>query len=400
MNFNIKKDQLTDPLYIAKELIRFPSETPRDEGALFFVEEILGLLDFKCFRMPSGDIKGAGKEALVNNLYAKTGKGRNLCFAGHTDVVPAGNKENWVSAPYEANVQEGMLIGRGAADMKGSIAAFIAAFARHHNDYNNTFGVSFLLTGDEEGPAKHGTKTMLPKLKEMGEIIDHCIVGEPTNPNTLGEMIKIGRRGSLHGTLIISGKEGHVAYPHKASNPLPVMSNFVSVLASLILDDGNEHFQPSNMEFISIDTGNTVSNVIPSKIEAKFNIRFNVLQSEDSLVKKIKNTIESISYDKASFSWDLETELSGHPFLTKPDTFIEIVASSIKNITGLEPELSTSGGTSDARFIKDICNVVEFGLVGKTMHQTDEAISVEDLESLTLIYYDIIKKYQEAHSEC
>ena len=398
MNFNIKKDQLIDPLYLAKELIKFPSETPRDEGALFFVEEVLNILGFKCFRMPSGEIEGMGKEALVNNLYAKKGKGKTLCFAGHTDVVPAGNKENWVSAPYEAKVHAGMLIGRGAADMKGSIAAFIAAFARHLNDYNNTFGISFLLTGDEEGPAKHGTKTMLPKLKEMGEIIDHCIVGEPTNPNTLGEMIKIGRRGSLHGTLIIRGKEGHVAYPHKASNPLPLMSNFVSVLSGLTLDDGSEHFQPSNMEFISIDTGNTVSNVIPSKIEAKFNIRFNVLQSEESLLKKIKKTIKSIAYDEASFSWELETELSGSPFITKPDNFIEIVANSIKEITGLEPELSTSGGTSDARFIKDICNVVEFGLVGKTMHQTDEAISVKDLESLTLIYYDIIKKYQEAHS--
>ena len=398
MNFNIKKDQLIDPLYLAKELIKFPSETPRDEGALFFVEEVLNILGFKCFRMPSGEIDGMGKEALVNNLYAKTGRGKTLCFAGHTDVVPAGNKANWISAPYEAKVHAGMLIGRGAADMKGSIAAFIAAFARHLNDYNNTFGISFLLTGDEEGPAKHGTKTMLPKLKEMGEIIDHCIVGEPTNPNTLGEMIKIGRRGSLHGTLIIRGKEGHVAYPHKASNPLPLMSNFVSVLSGLILDDGNEHFQASNMEFISIDTGNTVSNVIPSKIEAKFNIRFNVLQSEESLLKKIKNTIKSIAYDEASFSWELETELSGSPFITKPDNFIEIVANSIKEITGLEPELSTSGGTSDARFIKDICNVVEFGLVGKTMHQTDEAISVKDLESLTLIYYNIIKKYQEAHS--
>jgi len=398
LNFNIKKDQLIDPLYLAKELIKFPSETPRDEGALFFVEEVLNILGFKCFRMPSGEIDGMGKEALVNNLYAKTGRGKTLCFAGHTDVVPAGNKANWISAPYEAKVHAGMLIGRGAADMKGSIAAFIAAFARHLNDYNNTFGISFLLTGDEEGPAKHGTKTMLPKLKEMGEIIDHCIVGEPTNPNTLGEMIKIGRRGSLHGTLIIRGKEGHVAYPHKASNPLPLMSNFVSVLSGLILDDGNEHFQASNMEFISIDTGNTVSNVIPSKIEAKFNIRFNVLQSEESLLKKIKNTIKSIAYDEASFSWELETELSGSPFITKPDNFIEIVANSIKEITGLEPELSTSGGTSDARFIKDICNVVEFGLVGKTMHQTDEAISVKDLESLTAIYYNIIKKYQEAHS--
>ena len=395
MNFNIKKNQLTDPLYIAKELIKFPSETPKDEGALFFIEQILEVLGFECFRMPSGDINGIGKEALVNNLYAKTGNGKNLCFAGHTDVVPAGDKENWQFPPYAAKVHDGLLIGRGASDMKGSIAAFIAAFARHLNDYNKTFSISFLLTGDEEGPAKHGTKSMLPKLKAIGETIDHCIVGEPTNPNKLGEMIKIGRRGSLHGTLIINGKEGHVAYPKKASNPLPIMSNFVSVLSSLKLDDGNKHFQSSNMEFISIDTGNLVSNVIPSKIEAKFNIRFNTLQSEESLVEKIKNTIKSISYDKDSFSWELNTELSASPFITEPDNFIEIVASTIKENTGIEPELSTSGGTSDARFIKDICNVVEFGLVGKNMHQIDESISLNDLESLTQIYYNIIKKYQE-----
>ena len=395
MNFNIKKDQLTDPLYIARELIKFPSETPKDEGVLFFIEEILGLLGFVCFRMPSGDIKGTGKEAFVNNLYAKTGKGKNLCFAGHTDVVPAGNTENWISPPYEAKVHNGRLIGRGASDMKGSIAAFIAAFARYFNDYNKSFSISFLLTGDEEGPAKHGTKSMLPKLKEMGETINHCIVGEPTNPNTLGEMIKIGRRGSLHGTLIINGKEGHVAYPNKATNPLPIMSNFVSVLSNLKLDAGNEHFQSSNMEFISIDTGNVVSNVIPSKIEAKFNIRFNTLQSEESLVEKIKNAIESIPYDKNSFTWELNTELSGSPFITEPDDFIKLVASAIKENTGIEPELSTSGGTSDARFIKDICNVVEFGLVGKTMHQIDESILLDDLESLTQIYYNVIKRYQE-----
>jgi succinyl-diaminopimelate desuccinylase len=395
LNFNIKKDQLTNPLYLAKEFIKFPSETPKDEGALFFLEEILTILGFDCFRMPSGDINGIGQDALVHNLYGKRGKGKNLCFAGHTDVVPSGNKEKWKFPPYDAVVNDGMLIGRGAADMKGSIAAFIAAAARYFYDHEKTFCISLLITGDEEGHAKNGTKSMIPKLNDMGEKIDHCIVGEPTNPNKLGEMIKIGRRGSLHGTLIVNGKEGHVAYPHKASNPLPLMTKFVNILSDLKLDEGNEHFQSSNMEFISIDTGNNVSNVIPSKIEAKFNIRYNTLHTEESLIEKIHNTIKTIPYDEHSFSWELKTELSGNPFITEPDSFVDLVSSIIKENTGIEPELSTSGGTSDARFIKDICNVIEFGLVGKTMHQIDESILVEDLEILTQIYYNIIVQYGE-----
>ena len=394
MNFNIDYERLSDPIYVAKKLISFPSETPKDEGALLFVEEVLRSLGFECFRMPSGQIDAKGKEALVNNLYAKIGQGKNLCFAGHTDVVPAGNKEKWSTQPYEAEILDGNLIGRGAADMKGSIAAFISACARYIKEYDKSFCISFLLTGDEEGHAKHGTKTMLPKLKDMGENIDHCIVGEPTNPNQLGEMIKIGRRGSLHGLLKVYGKEGHVAYPHKAANPLPIMSKFITALSEVELDRGNEHFQPSNLEFISIDVGNNVSNVIPLKIESKFNIRFNTLHSKSSLINIIKNTLETVSYDKTIFKWELESELSGEPFLTEPDDFINIVEESIKNNTGLKPELSTSGGTSDARFIKDICNVIEFGLVGKTMHQIDESIKVDDLELLTNIYYDIIKRYQ------
>lgn len=396
MNFNIDKNKLTDPLYIAKKLIRFPSETPKDEGALLFVEEILSLLGLECFRMPSGDPLGTGRDVLINNLYAKIGAGKTLCFAGHTDVVPAGNKDKWSSSPFEAQLINNNLVGRGAADMKGAIAAFIAAFARYINDYDQSFCISFLLTGDEEGHAKHGTKSMLPKLKDMGEKIDHCIVGEPTNPNKLGEMIKIGRRGSLHGTLTVYGKEGHVAYPNKAANPIPIMSNIISVISDIKLDNGNEHFQPSNLEFISIDVGNTISNVIPLKVESKFNIRFNTLQSEDSLIDKIKKTIEGVVYDKNSFEWELETELSGNPFLTEPDSFIEIVEKVIKDNTGIDPELSTSGGTSDARFIKDICNVIEFGLVGKTMHQINESIKVDDLELLTKIYFDILKQYHHA----
>ena len=393
---NMKDIGTGNPIELTKELIGYRSITPENDGA---IEQVSHWLEEIGFKSEILNFEEAGT-ASVKNLWSKIGsKGPTICFAGHTDVVPTGNIDEWSSDPFDASEINNKIIGRGAADMKGAIAAFISATKRFVEENPNFPGsIGFIITGDEEGCAINGTKKILGWMKEKNITFDDCIVGEPTNPNTLGEMIKIGRRGSLHGTLIIRGKEGHVAYPHKASNPLPLMSNFVSVLSGLTLDDGNEHFQPSNMEFISIDTGNTVSNVIPSKIEAKFNIRFNVLQSEESLLKKIKNTIKSIAYDEASFSWELETELSGSPFITKPDNFIEIVANSIKEITGLEPELSTSGGTSDARFIKDICNVVEFGLVGKTMHQTDEAISVKDLESLTLIYYDIIKKYQEAHS--
>ena len=395
MNKNLKKSLLKDPLYIAKKLIKFPSETPKDEGVLFFLEEILKELDFKCYRMPSGKKNQKGKDALVNNLYATKGRGQNLCFAGHVDVVPAGDVSAWKFPPYKSIVYNGNLYGRGASDMKGAIAAFVAATARYMSEKELDFNLSLLITGDEEGIAEHGTKSMLPRLKKIGKKINHCIVGEPTNPNKIGEMIKIGRRGSLHGIITITGIQGHVAYPDKAENPLPIISKIVKVLSSKVLDKGNKHFQPSNLEFLSIDTGNTVDNVIPSKVMAKFNIRFNTLQTEKRLKNIIIKEIKKEIKNNKNIKWDLKLDLSGDPFLTKPNEFTNMVSNSVLKITGVNPKLSTSGGTSDARFIKNICPVVEFGSVGKTMHKINEKISIKDLESLTKIYYEVINGYQK-----
>ena len=395
MNKNLKISFLKDPLYIAKKLIKFPSETPKDEGVLFFLEEILKELDFKCYRMPSGKKNQKGKDALVNNLYATKGRGQNLCFAGHVDVVPAGDVSAWKFPPYKSIVHNGNLYGRGASDMKGAIAAFVAATARYMSEKELDFNLSLLITGDEEGIAEHGTKSMLPRLKKIGKKINHCIVGEPTNPNKIGEMIKIGRRGSLHGIITIIGIQGHVAYPDKAENPLPIISKIVKVLSSKVLDKGNKHFQPSNLEFLSIDTGNTVDNVIPSKVMAKFNIRFNTLQTEKRLKNIIIKEIKKEVKNNKNIKWNLKLDLSGDPFLTKPNEFTNMVSNSVLKITGVKPKLSTSGGTSDARFIKNICPVVEFGSVGKTMHKINEKISIKDLESLTKIYYEVINGYQK-----
>ncbi len=395
MNKNLKISFLKDPLYIAKKLIKFPSETPKDEGVLFFLEEILKELDFKCYRMPSGKKNQKGKDALVNNLYATKGRGQNLCFAGHVDVVPAGDVSAWKFPPYKSIVYNGNLYGRGASDMKGAIAAFVAATARYMSEKELDFNLSLLITGDEEGIAEHGTKSMLPRLKKIGKKINHCIVGEPTNPNKIGEMIKIGRRGSLHGIITIIGIQGHVAYPDKAENPLPIISKIVKVLSSKVLDKGNKHFQPSNLEFLSIDTGNTVDNVIPSKVMAKFNIRFNTLQTEKRLKNIIIKEIKKEVKNNKNIKWNLKLDLSGDPFLTKPNEFTNMVLNSVLKITGIKPKLSTSGGTSDARFIKNICPVVEFGSVGKTMHKINEKISIKDLESLTKIYYEVINGYQQ-----
>ena len=388
------KSKLDDPLYLAKNMIRFPSVTPRDEGILLYIEEILKELGFKCYRMPSGIKNQKGKNALVNNLYAVKGNGKNLCFAGHVDVVPPGDVSSWSFPPYKSKVHNGFLYGRGASDMKGAIASFIAACARHNKSKKLDFSLSLLITGDEEGIAEHGTKSMLPKLKDIKQNISHCIVGEPTNPSKLGEMIKIGRRGSLHGKITVKGIQGHVAYPHKAKNPLPVMSKIVDVMSSIELDKGNKHFQPSNLEFLSIDTDNLVANIIPAEITAKFNIRYNTLQTEQKLKKIVCDIIKKKVKNDKYIEWKVDFNLSGEPFLTKPDSFINIVSSSVKEITGIDPELSTSGGTSDARFIKDICPVIEFGSVGKTMHKIDEKVSIKDLETLTQVYYEIISNYK------
>ena len=394
----MKKKDLCDPLNLAKALINCPSETPKEAGAILALKKALSELGFVCRIISSGDANAKGKEALVYNLYAKKGKGKNLCFAGHTDVVPAGPLKEWDFPPFEAKTSEGKLFGRGAADMKGAIAAFVAASARFFNDEDKNFSVSFLITGDEEGHALHGTKAALSELKKLGEVINHCIVGEPTNPARLGEMIKIGRRGSLHGKLIVEGRQGHVAYPYLAVNPLTYLANLVSVLSNIKLDKGNKYFQPSNLEFVSIDTGNNISNVIPHNASANFNIRFNNLYSEKTLIDKIRKILKTDLSKSDGIKWTLETELSGEPFLTPPGKFVDLIKEAVNEVTSLKPELSTSGGTSDARFIKDICPVIEFGSVGKTMHQTNECISLDDLEQLTEIYENILHRYGKVFS--
>ena len=394
----MKKKDLCDPLNLAKALINCPSETPKEAGAILALKKALSELGFTCRIFSSGIANAKGREALVYNLYAKKGVGQNLCFAGHTDVVPAGPLKEWQFPPFEAKTSKGKLFGRGAADMKGAIAAFVAASARFFDDKDKSFSVSFLITGDEEGYALHGTRAVLSELKKMGEVINHCIVGEPTNPARLGEMIKIGRRGSLHGKLIIEGRQGHVAYPHLGVNPLTYLANLVSVLSNIQLDKGNKYFQPSNLEFVSIDTGNTVSNVIPHSTSANFNVRFNNFYSGKSLIDKLRKIIKTHLSKFNDIKWTLETELSGEPFLTTSDKFVDLIYEAVREETGLKPELSTSGGTSDARFIKDICPVIEFGSVGKTMHQTNECISLADLEQLTKIYTNILYRYEKVFS--
>lgn len=306
-----------------------------------------------------------------------------MCFAGHTDVVPVG--EGWTQAPFAGDVREGVLYGRGASDMKGAIAAFVAAVARQ-KPVNGS--VSLLITGDEEGPALHGTRKVLEWLRERGEVLDACVVGEPTNPRALGDMIKIGRRGSLNGTLTVWGTQGHVAYPHLADNPIPRLLTLVGSLLADRLDEGNDHFQPSNLEITSIDVGNAATNVIPGRATATFNVRFNNEYSGESLIRWITERLQKACPELEH--WELKTSLSGESFLTPPGRLSAVVAGAVAAVTGREPELSTTGGTSDARFIKDYCPVVEFGLTGATMHKVDECCSVADLEALAQIYQKVI----------
>ena len=325
----------------------------------------------------------------VSNLYARLGnKSPHFCFAGHTDVVPLGNPDLWSVNPFGGEIIEDVLFGRGATDMKSAIAAFVAAVSRVVNTQEIKGSVSLLITGDEEGPAINGTRKVLEWMRQKGEKIDACLVGEPTNPQKLGEMVKIGRRGSLTGTLTVTGVQGHTAYPHLADNPIPRLIRMLDAITSKDLDKGTEHFQPSNIQITSIDTNNPASNVIPSKATAKFNIRFNDKHTGDSLKNWLLDKCNLIGGD-----FSLEVKVSGEAFHTPRNDFITLIVESIHSVTGVEPVLSTSGGTSDARFIKDFCPVAEFGLVGQTMHKIDERIAVADIISLTDIYAAILAKY-------
>ena len=372
-------------LKLAKDLIRKPSITPKDAGAINLLAKYLRSIGFNCKIINFGNIK---------NLYAKLGKSSpNFCYAGHTDVVPPGNIKNWTTNPFKPIVRNNKLIGRGANDMKASIACFVAAVSRFKNENKNFKGsISLLITGDEEGIAVNGTKRLIKYLKRKREKINFCIVGEPTNPNKLGEMIKIGRRGSLTGRLNIIGSQGHVAYPHRANNPSNTLIKILKKIKDLKLDKGTKNFQPSNLEVTKINIDNHADNVIPGSAEAVFNIRFNDKHSSSSLKSKLNKIFKAVT--KANKSrFKISYEVSGEAFLTKPNKTTFMVQNIVKKVTGLKPKLSTSGGTSDARFIKNIAPCLEFGLVGKTMHKIDESVSVSDLKKLTKIYENILVSY-------
>jgi succinyl-diaminopimelate desuccinylase len=378
---------LSQPLELARALIRCPSVTPDDAGALDVLQTALEELDFTCHRIIGNDPASAP----IDNLYARRGTGApNFCFAGHTDVVPVGDRDGWSDDPFAALVRDGKLFGRGASDMKGAIAAFVAAAARFlgTNPDPAKGSISLLITGDEEGPAINGTRALLEWLQKNDEQIDLCLVGEPTNPEHLGDMIKIGRRGSLNARLAVFGTQGHAAYPQLADNPLPRLIAMLGRLTAAHLDDGNTHFQPSNIQITTIDVGNKASNVTPAKAEAAFNIRFNDDHNSDSLTAWLRE-----QFDAVGGTYELDIHVTGEAFLTPPGELSTLISDAVEAATGRVPELSTTGGTSDARFIKGHCAVAEFGLVGRTMHKIDEHIELAELDALTDIYENILGRY-------
>ena len=372
-------------LKLAKELIRIPSITPKDAGAINLLAKNLRSLGFKCKIINFKNIK---------NLYAKLGKSSpNFCYAGHTDVVPPGNINDWSINPFKPTVKNNKLIGRGANDMKASIACFVAAVSKFKMKNKKFKGsISLLITGDEEGIAINGTKRVVKYLKRKKEKINFCLVGEPTNPNKLGEMIKIGRRGSITGRLTIIGTQGHVAYPNRANNPSHTMVKILKKIKEIKLDNGTKSFQPSNLEITKINIDNYADNVIPGSAEAVFNIRFNNKHSSSSLKRKLNSLFKSIT-KKNKCKFNIKYEVSGEAFLTKPNKTTYMVQNIVKKITRIKPKLSTTGGTSDARFIRKIAPCLEFGLVGKTMHKIDESVSLSDLKKLTSIYANILENY-------
>lgn len=386
---------------ILRELIRCPSVTPEEGGALTYLENQLTKLGFNVERITFSDQNTPD----VENLYARLGaKSPHIMFAGHTDVVPIGNKDDWSSDAFSGDVRDGVMYGRGAVDMKGGIACFLGAVEAYLSGNKLNGSISFLITGDEEGPSINGTDKLLKWAAEKGETWDACIVGEPSNPNAIGDVIKNGRRGSLSGRITVNGVQGHAAYPHLSDNPVNGMIDLLNVLLGTPFDEGTEMFQPSNLEVTSVDVGNTATNVIAAKASAGFNIRFNDLWTGDTVKQEIKRRLEEGAKSARIRNGkdtpvDFEIEWLGrvsHVFLTKDDTLINTLSEAIKNVTGKTPELSTGGGTSDARFIKDYCPVVEFGLVGQTMHQVDERTALNDVDKLTAVYQSFLENYFRA----
>ncbi|HZH53399.1 MAG TPA: succinyl-diaminopimelate desuccinylase [Microvirga sp.] len=380
----------TSPLALARSLLRCPSVTPEEGGALDFIEGVLKQAGFEVHR-PVFSEPGTPD---VENLYARYGSGEPyLLFAGHTDVVPPGDAGRWRHDPFGGEIEGGELYGRGAVDMKGGIACMMAAaldFVRDNPDLRGSIG--FLITGDEEGPAINGTVKLLEWTKARGERFDHCILGEPTNPDRLGDMIKIGRRGSLSGRIVVEGKQGHVAYPHLADNPIPGMIRLLDGLLRDPLDRGTEHFDASNLEVTTVDVGNPATNVIPAEARATFNIRFNDLWTPESLEEEIARRLREAAGNTVRYSLKVEPT-NAVAFLTEPNAFVGFVSDAIEAETDRRPALSTTGGTSDARFIVKHCPVVEFGLVGQTMHQVDERVAVADLDRLARIYRKVLDAY-------
>ena len=378
---------IVDALELAQALIRCPSVTPADEGALGVLQSSLEGLGFTCHRMIFSE-EGTPD---VDNLYARLGTdGPNFCYAGHTDVVPVGNEAGWTVDPFGGEVIDGTLYGRGATDMKGGIACFVSGMARFLKNRSGNFNgsISLLITGDEEGPSINGTRKVLDWMAENNEALDACIVGEPTNPNKLGEMVKIGRRGSISGWLTVHGMQGHTAYPHLADNPLPRMIEMLRAITSEELDEGTDHFQPSNLQLTTLDVGNTATNIIPGEVRAAFNVRFNDLHTSGSLMAWVKEKFDAIGGD-----YDVEFQITGEAFLTPPGKLSSLLSEAVEQATGLKPDLSTTGGTSDARFIKDFCPIAEFGLISQSMHKVDECVRLSDMEQLTNIYEIFLDGY-------
>jgi succinyl-diaminopimelate desuccinylase len=382
---------MTDALSIVRDLIRCPSVTPLDAGALGVLEDLLKAAGFETHRVTFSEPGTAD----VDNLYARIGDSApHLTFAGHTDVVPAGDESAWSVGAFSGEVKDGFVYGRGAVDMKGGIACSVAAALDYLRDHGGKPGgsISFLITGDEEDVSINGTIKLLQWVAARGERFDHCVLGEPSNQEEMGDCIKIGRRGSQSGTLIVEGVQGHVAYPHRARNPLPDIARLIVAITEEPLDRGSAQFQPSNLEFTSVDVGNTATNVIPAQARAKFNIRYNDLHTQDSLRKLVEERVANAAGNRirARIDW---LPSNSNVFLTKPGPFTDLAVDAIEEVTGRKPELSTTGGTSDARFIASHCPVIEFGLVGQTMHQVDERASVADIEKLTKIYRGILDRY-------
>ncbi|MDB0033336.1 succinyl-diaminopimelate desuccinylase [Amylibacter sp.] len=373
----------TDPVNLTADLIRCESVTPKEAGAIVLLDELLSQAGFKCNRVDRGE---------VSNLFARWGSGKTIGFNGHTDVVPVGSLVDWSVDPFGAEIKNGFLYGRGSTDMKSGVAAFAAAAIDFVRNSPPDGSIVLAITGDEEGQAKDGTLALLDWMNKNNEIINHCIVGEPTCPEKMGEMMKIGRRGSMTAYFTVRGIQGHSAYPHRAKNPLPVMAKLIYDLTSHELDKGSKHFDASTLAVTTIDTGNTANNIIPAETKATVNIRFNDKHTSEKISAWLNEITNKIATEN-NIEINIEIQVSGESFVTALGEFSSLVSNSVYSETGIYPEPSTSGGTSDARFIKDHCPVVEFGLVGKTMHQIDERVSIDQIYKLKAIYFNIIKNY-------